>query len=48
MGKMAAAEYEKVIGGEENEYLTSVQRQYQRSSIISNLKPMYLFVKIDP
>ena len=40
VGKMAAAEFEKVKGDKEVDYLTSVQRQYSRVSIVSNLKPM--------
>ena len=44
---MAAAEYEKVIG-DNDDYLTSVSRFYNRSSVISNLTPIRLFVKVDP
>ena len=47
LGRLAAFEYEKTIGDHED-YLTSVKRQFQRTSIISKITPMSLFVKIDP
>jgi hypothetical protein len=46
IGKLAAFEYEAVTQDAE-EYLTSIKRHYQRTSLISNLKPMTLFLKID-
>lgn len=46
MGKLAAFEYEAVTKDGED-YLCSVKRNYQRTSIISNLRPMSLFLKID-
>lgn len=32
---------------DDEDYLSSVKRFYQRTSIISNLKPISLFLKID-
>tara|TARA_B110000285_G_C14998637_1_gene550224 strand:- start:117 stop:395 length:279 start_codon:yes stop_codon:yes gene_type:complete len=46
MGKLAAYEYENVTNDGED-YLSSIKRFYSRTSIISNLKPMSLFLKID-
>ena len=46
LGRLAAAEYETVTG-DNQDYLTSVKRQYMRKSIISGLKPISLFVKLD-
>lgn len=34
--------------GDNEDYLTSIRRFYQRSSIVSALTPLSLFVKIDP
>ena len=47
LGKHAAAEYERVAEPGV-EYLQSVKRHYQSSSIITTLKPLSLFLKIDP
>lgn len=46
LGRLAASEYEMVTGDNED-YLTSVQRQYQRKGLISGLKPLSLFIKVD-
>ena len=46
LGKLAALEYEKMTGDSED-YLASVGRLYTRNSIISNLRPMKLFVKVN-
>lgn len=46
LGKLAAAEYEEVLD-DRQDYTTSVSRQYQRKSLISGLKPLTLFLKID-
>ena len=47
LGRLAAFEYEKVTQ-DDQDYLTSIKRQFQRTSIISKLTPMSLFLKIDP
>ena len=44
LGKLAAFEFEQVTN-DRNDYTTSVQRMYQRNSIVSSLKPMILFVQ---
>ena len=44
LGKLAAFEFEQVTN-DRNDYTTSVQRMYQRNSIVSSLKPMMLFVQ---
>ena len=44
---MAAAEYENITNDYED-YLSSVQRYFQRTSIVSSLKPIGLFIKVDP
>jgi hypothetical protein len=46
LGKVAAFEYEKAYG-DSNDYLASVRRLYQRQSIVSNLKPVRLLVRVD-
>ena len=46
LGKLAACEYEASIG--DDDYLTSVRRNYIRNSLVSSLKPIMLFLKIDP
>lgn len=45
LGRLAAFEFEKVTE-DITDYTTSVQRYYQRNSIVSTLKPMMLFVQI--
>ena len=47
LGRLAAAEYENVQG-DNVDYLTSVRRFYHRSSVVSALTPLSLFLKIDP
>ena len=44
LGKLAAFEFEQVTN-DRTDYTTSVQRMYQRNSIVSSLKPMMLFVQ---
>lgn len=47
LGKLAAAEYEAKIK-DDDDYLTSVKRSYQRTSVLSTLTPLSLFLKINP
>ena len=49
LGKLAALEYERhlVASGGQEDYTTSMGRVYQRSSLISTLRPMLLFVSVD-
>jgi len=47
LGHLAAFEYEKVCGDTED-YLISVKRYYNRTSVISTLKPTLVFLKVDP
>ena len=39
-------EYEKAYGHDED-YTSSVKRLYQRQSVVSNLKPIKLLVRVD-
>ena len=47
LGRLAAFEFEKKTN-DDQDYLVTVKRNYTRSSLVSNLKPISLFVKIDP
>lgn len=47
LGKIAAFEYEASIN-DDQDYLTSVKRQYQRQCVISKVQPIQIFIKIDP
>ena len=49
LGKLAALEYERHLAaaGGEDDYTLSMRRVYQRTSLISTLRPMLLFVSID-
>ena len=47
IGRVAAYEYEQ-MAHDDNNYLTSVKRMYQRTSIISKVEPTLIFIKIDP
>ena len=46
LGKVAAVEYEKAYGDLED-YTSSVRRLYQRQSVVSNLKPIKLLLRVD-
>jgi hypothetical protein len=51
LGKIAAFEFEKVSkeeGKELDDYSSSVSRLYNRASLISSLKPLLIFVQVDP
>lgn len=45
LGKLAAFEFEQV-NNDITDYTSSVQRFFQRNSLVSSLKPMMLFVEI--
>jgi ABC-type enterochelin transport system substrate-binding protein len=47
LGRHAALEYERVTRDDED-YLVSVKRIHQTFNVLSLLKPLRLFLKIDP
>jgi hypothetical protein len=48
LGKIAALEYEKLTEGPNFDFSTSVRRVYQRTTLISSVKPLKLMIEIDP